>query len=79
MSETRKCSMCRWCAPGALGNECRFFDRDKERADYDGTAMRCPFYENRTEASQVGRICDAIYALAEAVERLQKIKEGGEF
>lgn len=69
----RACYNCRWCE---CGRECRYFDTDRERAQFPTTAIRCPFFEARGPAARVDRICDAIYRLAEAVEALQEQEAG---
>ncbi len=69
-TEERRCYLCRWQTKGATGPECRFFDRDRDRAEYPETAERCPFFENRAQAGQVAAVCAAIAKLAEAVENV---------
>ena len=65
----RYCYNCRWCDGG---RECRYFDTDRDQAEFPSTAVRCPFFEARGPAARVDRICDAIYNLAAAVEALQR-------
>jgi len=69
----RYCYNCRWCDGG---RECRYFDTDQDRAQYPSTAVRCPFFEARGPAFRVGRICEAIYRLAAAVESLKEQEAG---
>lgn len=67
-TEERRCYLCRWQTKGAVGPECRYFDRDRDRAEIPETAERCPFFENRAQAGQVAAICKGLARLAEAVE-----------
>ncbi len=68
----RYCYNCRWCDGG---RECRFFDTDRDRAEFPSTAVRCPFFEARGPAARVRRICEAINRLAAAVEELRAAQE----
>ena len=69
-TEERRCYLCRWQTKGAAGPECRYFDRDRDRAEIPETAERCPFFENRAQAGQVAAICKGLARLAEAVENV---------
>jgi len=65
----RFCYNCRWCDEQ---NECRYFNDHRERAKFPATAIRCPFFEARGPAARVSRICEAILAVAAAIEALQE-------
>lgn len=67
-TEERRCYLCRWHTKGMSGPECRYFDRDRDRAEFPETAERCPFFEDRARAGQVAAICKGLARLAEAVE-----------
>lgn len=68
----RSCANCRWCTINGWGlYECRYFERDRDRAEEPATAERCPFFEDRASASRVAALCDAICRVAQAIEALQ--------
>lgn len=67
-TDERRCYLCRWHTKSMSGPECRYFDRDRDRAEFPETAERCPFFENRAQAGQVAAICKGLARLAAAVE-----------
>lgn len=73
--EERSCISCRWYNRSADGPECRFFDRDRDRARWPETAKSCCFYEGRNAAAYVAKICEAIFAVAEAIEKFTEEQE----
>lgn len=64
---TKTCAVCRWCY---AGRECRFFDTERDRAQYTNPE-KCPFFEDRAIDKRLADIAAALLEIADRVGWLQ--------